>query len=79
MCKNHLKNKEYVFKHREVFYDYLLQYKQASECLINIIQDDENYMNEIIQEAIDNKDEEESKKNIIGTIINYLNRKSNKL
>ena len=73
MCKNHLKNKEYVFKHREVFYDYLLQYKQASECLINIIQDDENYMNEIIQEAIDNKDEEESKKNIIGTIINYLN------
>lgn len=73
MCKNHPKNTEYVFKHREIFWNYLLEYKEASDCLINIIQDDENYMNEIIQEAMDNKEDEDSSKNIIGMIINYLN------
>ena len=66
ICKNHQNNKKKVFDNKEFFWDYLLEYKEAAICLMDIIKDNETYMNELIKI----KKEE---KNIIDKIIDYLN------
>jgi len=82
VCKNNPINKQHVFDNRDIFFknNYLLIFKEASECLIDIIKDDENYMMKIIQENIGNQlsknkniPENTNNNNLIETIIKYLN------
>ena len=82
ICKSNPHCKEYVFNKRDILWDYLLTLKESSQCLIEIIKDDENYINEIIT----NKLEKESNNNkllkqisshnsynLINRAINYMN------
>ena len=82
-CKNHNKIKEYVFSHKNIFYDYLLEYKEAASCLMDLIKDNETFMNTLIKDTIEtnnnnnnnnnNQVQDDKSENIIKTIITYLN------
>ena len=75
-CKNHNKIKEFVFGFKNIFCDYLLEYKEAASCLMDLIKDNETFMNTLIKESIEtnnNQIQEEKSENIIKTIITYLN------
>ena len=52
MCKSNPDSINFVFKNRHIYSEYLLKYKEAAKCLIDIIKDDENFMSEIIHENI---------------------------
>ena len=55
MCKDNSESMDYVFKNRKIFDAYLLVYKEAAKCIIDIIKDDDVYMEEIISENINFK------------------------
>ena len=79
MCKDHPKNKSKVFDNKYLFIDYLLDYEKASKCFLDIIKDNENFMNLLSKENNDNQKkskrnlDDESSGNVIEKVINYLN------
>jgi hypothetical protein len=87
ICKSNTINKSYIFSQREKFWDYILTFKEAAQCLISIIKDDENYMSEIIHESIkselkksgkdlgfiNNPNKEKRSLNLIDSVVDYLN------
>ena len=82
VCKNNPINKQFVFNKKDIFFknDFLKNFKEATECLIEIIKDDEIFMMKIIQENIGNQfknhqniEDSNDKNNLIDTIIKYLN------
>ena len=81
MCKDHPENKNKVFINKDLFLDYLLDYDKASKCFLDIIKDNENFMNLLTKENNDynikyNKgnEEDDSNGNVIQKIINHLNK-----
>ena len=76
MCKDHYDNKNEVFENKEIFIDYLLDYEIASKCFLDIIKDNENFMNLLSKETNvnnNNINNEDSYSNVIEKVINYLN------
>ena len=65
MCKDHHDNKKEVFDNKEIFIDYLLDYEIASKCFLDIIKDNENFMNLLSKE---NNEKNESQKENKGNI-----------
>ena len=84
MCKDHPENKKKVFENKDLFLDYLLDYEKASKCFLDIIKDNENFMNLLSKENNENNDnsqkenkgniDDDSNGNVIGKVINYLNK-----
>ena len=79
MCKDHPDNKNKVFNNKYLFLDYLLEYEKASKCFLDIIKDNENFMNLLSKESNDksknNNDgnkNDDSNGNVIQKVINYL-------
>ena len=54
LCRRNVENRKYVYENKSKFENYLLKYKEASKCLIDIMKDDENYMAKITQEHVRN-------------------------
>ena len=80
MCKDHAENKKKVFENKYLFLDYLLEYEKASKCFLDIIKDNENFMNllskennEILQKDNKGNPDDESSGNVIKKVIDYLN------
>ena len=80
MCKDHAENKKKVFDNKYLFLDYLLEYEKASKCFLDIIKDNENFMNllskennEILQKDNKGNPDDESNGNVIKKVIDYLN------
>ena len=73
MCKDHVDNKKEVFDNKEIFIDYLLDYEIASKCFLDIIKDNENFMNLLSKESNEVKYSDESYSNVIEKVINHLN------
>ena len=74
MCKDHHDNKKEVFDNKEIFIDYLLDYEIASKCFLDIIKDNENFMNLLSKENNEKTYlNEESYSNVIEKVINHLN------
>ena len=88
MCKDHPENKRRVYKEnndKNLFIHFLLDYEDASKCLLDIIKDNEKVMNSLskgnshlVKNNRNNLDEDEninnnSNNNVIGKVLNYLN------
>ena len=80
MCKDHSENKRKVFENKYLFLDYLLDYEKASKCFLDIIKDNENFMNllskennESIPKDLRGNTDDENSGNVIEKVINYLN------
>jgi len=78
MCKDHSENKKIVFKEKELFIDCLLEYPEASKCFLDIIKDNEYFMNLLSKGSNDgeqniNKEDDDSSDNVIGKVLNHLN------
>ena len=78
MCKDHSENKKIVFKEKDLFIDCLLEYPEASKCFLDIIKDNEYFMNLLTKGNNDNdlkniKDDDDSSDNVIGKVLNHLN------
>ena len=83
MCKDHPENKKKVFENKDLFLDYLLDYEKASKCFLDIIKDNENFMNLLSKENNENNESQKENKgnldddsngNVIGKVISYLNK-----
>ena len=85
MCKDHPENKRKVYKEnndKNLFIHFLLDYEDASKCLLDIIKDNEKVMNSLskgnnhlVKNNINNFDEDDinDNNNVIGKVLNYLN------
>ena len=79
MCKDHSENKKIVFKEKDLFIDCLLEYPEASKCFLDIIKDNEYFMNLLTkgsnynEQKINKDDDDDSSDNVIGKVLNYLN------
>ena len=83
MCKDHPLNKRRVYKEnseKNLFIHFLLDYEDASKCLLDIIKDNEKVMNSLskgnnnfIKNNRNNLDEDNND-NVIGKVLNYLNK-----
>ena len=85
MCKDHPENKRKVYKEnndKNLFIHFLLDYEDASKCLLDIIKDNEKVMtslskgnNQLMKNNINNFDEDDinDNNNVIGKVLNYLN------
>ena len=83
MCKDHPLNKRRVYKEnceKNLFIHFLLDYEDASKCLLDIIKDNEKVMNSLskgnnnfVKNNRNNLDEENND-NVIGKVLNYLNK-----
>ena len=80
MCKDHPENKRRVYKEnmeKNLFIHFLLDYEDASKCLLDIIKDNEKVMNSLSKGNNQGKNNrnnlEEDNDNVIGKVLNYLN------
>ena len=80
MCKDHSENKKVVFKEKDLFIDCLLEYPEASKCFLDIIKDNEYFMNLLTKGSSDSEqkinkddDDDDSSDNVIGKVLNHLN------
>ena len=81
MCKDHPLNKRRVYKEnseKNLFIHFLLDYEDASKCLLDIIKDNEKVMNSLskgnnnfVKNNKNNLDDDND--NVIGKVLNYLN------
>jgi len=83
MCKDHPDNKRRVYKEnneKNLFIHFLLDYEDASKCLLDIIKDNEKVMNSLskgnnnlVRNNKNNLEEDSDNDNVIGKVLNYLN------
>ena len=83
MCKDHPENKKRVYKEnneKNLFIHFLLDYEDASKCLLDIIKDNEKVMNSLskgnnnlVKNNKNNLVEDSDNDNVIGKVLNYLN------
>ena len=79
MCKDHPENKRRVYKEnseKNLFIHFILDYEDASKCLLDIIKDNEKVMNSLSKGNNPGKNKnnlDEDNDNIIGKVLNYLN------
>ena len=79
MCKDHPENKRRVYKEnseKNLFIHFILDYEDASKCLLDIIKDNEKVMNSLSKGNNPGKNKnnlDEENDNIIGKVLNYLN------
>ena len=83
MCKDHPENKRRVYKEnteKNLFIHFLLDYEDASKCLLDIIKDNEKVMNSL-SKGNNNEDknnrnvlvDDSDNDNVIGKVLNHLN------
>ena len=58
MCKNNPTNKEYAFNHKTLFVHYFLAYEEAAKCFMDLLKENDNFMN-----LINNHEEKDEDKN----------------
>ena len=75
MCKDHSENKKIVFKEKDLFIDCLLDYPEASKCFLDIIKDNEYFMNLLSKGDNENNpnEDDDSNGNVIAKVLDYLN------
>ena len=61
MCKNNPNNKEYAFNHKTLFVHYFLAYEEAAKCFMDLLKENDNFMNLINNHEEKNKDKNEDK------------------
>lgn len=72
MCLNNNSCIDYAFENRNIINNYFLKYKQAANCLIYIIKNNQFYMEKIIHEETRKNISNKDNNNIVTIIIKYL-------